>query len=256
MKRLSTGSQYLQQTQLVQQQHPNYPYFTTQGNSSSGITKLSASQGSLSLQQPAGLYFDQAIQSSPLAGPIKTSSPRPQSSVGYFNAPRQQQQQQQQQHLQPQSLPSMLQISPLPSPSLSGLRTTGSQPEITTLQPTLQQQQQLEQLQQMRIQQQHVLAQQQQQYQHQLAQVGLGLDMMPAQTLGIVGLGAMALTATTPGAVSPLTLSPAIFQTPPTQMVHSHQNLQQQQWLMNSNNYTHGTTAAPMQTYPAGSGSQ
>ncbi|KAG0284529.1 hypothetical protein BGZ96_011112 [Linnemannia gamsii] len=77
MKRLSTGSQYLQQVQLVQQQHPNYPYSTTHGNSSSGITKLSASQGSLSLQQPAGIYFDQSLQSSPLAGPQKTSSPNP-----------------------------------------------------------------------------------------------------------------------------------------------------------------------------------
>ncbi|KAF9123485.1 hypothetical protein BG015_005312, partial [Linnemannia schmuckeri] len=262
MKRLSTGSQYLQQ------QHPNHPYVGTHGNSSSGTAKMSGSQGNASLQHPAGLYYDQALQSSPLAGPQKTSSPKRLSTVGYF-APQQQQQ------LPSQSQPPLLQISPFPSPSLGALSTTGPLAEMATLQPTLLQQQQLEQLQQIRIQQQQVLLQQQQhlhqqvqqtraavavtaaaalQQQHhhqQLTQVGLGLDMMPTQTLGVVGLGTMAMTATSPGSVSPLALSPAVFQTSHTPMIHQHQQ-QQRPMNINTNNLTHGTV--PMQTYPAGTG--
>ncbi|KAF9122099.1 hypothetical protein BGX30_002205, partial [Mortierella sp. GBA39] len=76
-KRLSTGSQYLQQ------QHPDHPYTGTYGSSSSATAKLSGSQASLLLQHPAGLYFDQALQSSPLAGPQRTSSPKRQSTDFY-----------------------------------------------------------------------------------------------------------------------------------------------------------------------------
>ncbi|KAF9277205.1 hypothetical protein BGZ88_001296 [Linnemannia elongata] len=263
-RRLSTGNQYLQQ------QHPNYPYTGTHGSSSSATAKPSGSQGNLSLQHPVGLHYDQALQISPLAGPQKTSSPKRLSTVGYFT---------------PQPQPPLLQISPFPSPSLGALPTTGSLPEMTTLQPTLQQQQHLEQLQQIRIQQQQVLLQQQQhlhlqaqqaraaltvtaaaalqqqqqlqqqqlqqqqlqQQQQQLAQVGLGLDMMPAQTLG-----AMAMTAASPGAVSPLALYPAAFQTPHTVTMHQYQQQQRSMKLNTNNNILHGT--APMQTYPAGTG--
>ncbi|KAG0203822.1 hypothetical protein BGX33_008893 [Mortierella sp. NVP41] len=287
MKRLSTGSQYLQHIQQQQQQHPNYPYPSINGNSSPGLGKHSGSQGSLSHQIQGGSYyhdqpFQQAPQGSPLSGPQKTSSPKRLSSApGYFTTHQQQQQQQlqpmldqQQHHAHPQ--PPLLRVSPFPSPSLGALPTaTSPLPEFTIKQQQQQQQsQQLEQLQQIRIQQQHALLQQQQQLQqqlqqtraavavttaatlqqqqqqqlHQSAQVGLGLDMNAVQSLG-VGLGNMMIT-TIPGAVSPFVLAPAVFPTPPPP--------QQQRSSQSSNNIHSGGTYAqgtvPVQTYPAGTG--
>ncbi|KAK3809602.1 MAG: hypothetical protein J3R72DRAFT_82089 [Linnemannia gamsii] len=267
-KRLSTSSQFLQQAQQQHQQHhPNYPY--------SGTTaKLSGSQGSL--HHPGGLYYDQSLQGSPIAGPQITSSPKHLSSAGYFTAHQ----------TQPQP-PTLLQVSPFPSPNLIGLPTSTSPlPEYATYQQQQPVQHQLEQLQQIRIQQQQVLLQQQQQlqqqlqqtrvavaavtqqqqHQQQMAQVGLGLDMMMISPGGGGGLGA----------VSPLALSPAVFQTQTPTPSHAQimmtphyqqqqQQLQQQQLLQqqqqqqqqrlttahNNHNIMYGA-AVPMQTYPAG----
>lgn len=130
--------------------------------------------------------------------PPTRSSPKRQSSAGYFTP-----------HVQPHHMeqPSLLHVSPFPSPSLGAVATSpGSIPDLSLAV----QQQQLDQLQQIRIQQQHVLLQQQQHLQHQLQQsraavAAVGIAPVPVMTP--MGIGIMVNNGS--GTLTPLLVNPS-----------------------------------------------
>ncbi|KAG0306249.1 hypothetical protein BGZ98_002715 [Dissophora globulifera] len=165
LKRLSTGSQNQQQ-----QQHP---YFSTGQR-----INFSGSQGSLN-QHPVST---QSGQNSPRHAGPSCSSPKRLSSTSHSSF----QQQQQFYQLDSPTRPQFLSESPFSSPRLTATGLFAASPTTST--PT-EMSVQLEQLQQIRIQNQHILIQQQQQLQQQLEQthatavamqqVGLGLGVIP-----------------------------------------------------------------------------
>ncbi|KAF9112487.1 hypothetical protein BGX27_003278 [Mortierella sp. AM989] len=221
MKRLSTGSQH----QLPQQQHP----YLSNGHRAS----FSGSQGSLHQFQShsqSHSQHQQQGQHSPSVGPQRTS-PKRQSSAGYFTHP----QQQQYQFDPPQTPPQPLHTSPLPSPSFGAVQTHRQLTPEISLQQQHQQQMQLEHLQQIRVQQQKLLLQQQQQQQqlqHQLhqtrvavqqqQQIGLGLGVLPMQMQTMSMPTSIAMAPQTIGmgmnmGVQPLVLTPYMQQPQPQQ---------------------------------------
>ncbi|KAF9378671.1 hypothetical protein CPB97_009425 [Podila verticillata] len=128
------------------------------------------------------------------------SSPKRQSSAGYFTPA----------HIHPHSgnmeQPPLLHISPFPSPSLGAVATSSYIPDMSLAV----QQQQLDQLQQIRIHQQQVLLQQQQHLQNQLQQSRAGIAPLPMMTP--MGMGIMVNNGS--GTLTPLLVNPSTTSTP------------------------------------------
>ncbi|KAG0022610.1 hypothetical protein BGZ81_008461 [Podila clonocystis] len=130
--------------------------------------------------------------------PPVRASPKRQSSAGYFTP-----------HMQPHNMeqPPLLHISPFPSPSLGAVATSpGYIPDLSLAV----QQQQLDQLQQIRIQQQHVLLQQQQHLQHQLQQsraAAAAVGIAPVPVMTPIGMGIMVNNGS--GTLTPLLVNPS-----------------------------------------------
>ncbi|GJJ78551.1 hypothetical protein EMPS_10910 [Entomortierella parvispora] len=211
MKRLSTSSQMLQQ----QQQHPYGQHHRSQASGSNG--SLHQYQQGHPSPQPHHHHHhhhhhqqqQQYHPHSPMVGPQRTS-PKRQSSAGYFSAsgslatlgsgsPLMMS------HQLPQGS-QIYSISPLPSPNMGAVSSMGYVPDLA-----LPQQQQLEQLQLIRIQQQQLLLQQQMQLQQQLQQTR----------------AAAAVMATAPS--SPLMMMPSSSSSSVKGLNIQQQSLQQQQ---------------------------
>ncbi|KAF9963472.1 hypothetical protein BGZ70_007391 [Mortierella alpina] len=214
MKRLSTSSQNFQPHLQHQSSSPGQQHRGSFSGSQSSLNQF---------QQP------QQQQSSPSLGPHR-SSPNHQNSPGYFTM---------QQAPQQLDASQLMHMSPFSSPGLGAVQTGGLVPE-SSLQH--QQQQQLEHLQQIRLNQEQLLLQQRQHLQQQLQQqqqqltpIGLGSGGMSTTPVGsgmTMGMG-MGMVVNQ-GAISPLVLAPAYLQQPPQQ----HMPLQHM--------VTYGATGVPM----------